>query len=111
MLELGDVFFFLDLQVFSKSGNVRAGALVLSHTSVFAYRSAAVSEFLFCKLVVASMRDFTLFLTTCFSQAVQNENLQFRRRGVNKLKGHDFAMTKSALGPIQDFRHFFLLVF
>ena len=57
------------------------------------------------------MRDFTLFLTTCFSQAVQNENLQFRRRGVNKLKGHDFAMTKSALGPIQDFRHFFFAVF
>ena len=37
---------------------------------------------------------------------MQNENLQFRRRGVNKLKGHDFAMAKSALGPIQNFRRF-----
>ena len=40
---------------------IRAGALVLSHTSVFAYSSAAVCEFMFCKLVVVSMRDFALF--------------------------------------------------
>ena len=80
-------------------------------------RINSVAYICFCLSLRSGLRVFVLQTGVCvharfrillyytFQPSRAKKNVQFHRRGVNELQGHGFTMTRSALGPNQDFHH------